>query len=65
MKFLYNEYANDGTELIIFYDSGTHVLKRYDGDGDLDGEIITTGTFDKCRQRLNHEWVAIAEALIG
>lgn len=65
MKWLYNQYANDGTEFIIFFDRGTHVLKHYDGDDDINGKIVTTGSYDKCHNRMMAEWAEIGEALIG
>ena len=65
MTFMYNEYANDGTEFIIFFDHGTHVLKHFDGDNDLDGEIIATGSYDRCFDHMRTEWTAIAEELTG
>lgn len=64
MSFMANRYANDGTEFIIFFDHGTHVLRRYDYPESA-GVTVCRGNWEKCAAAMEREIVSINESCIG
>ena len=65
MRFVSNMYLNDGTELILFWGKGTHVVKAYDGAKDEDGQVVCTGSFEKCSGFMDKQWVKVAQEVMA